>query len=140
MGGDGFALSDKFAANHIQHTIQLDKDFVVPEPQYREASRSQESRSSCVVDGVIKVLTAINFDDHVSLKTSEVENVVAIGMLTTELASFDLASSQMTPEPLLCVRWRGAQISLQMRGEDVAVGLAFHRSRRSNTIPTQPSP
>jgi len=88
------------------------------------------------------VLTAVDFYDELAIQANEIQDVVAIRMLSAELASFELSPFQSIPECALRIGSSVAEPLLQLRSEDVVVGLAFHVrvDAKLKPIPTQPSP
>jgi hypothetical protein len=87
--------------NALEHAVGMLKNVVVPEPKNGPSKTIQVSGALAI--GLLAVLPAISFDNQSTLRTGEVCYETPDGFLSAELESFELAISQVRPEPTLRV-------------------------------------
>ena len=72
--------------NLFQYGFGLQKNIVVPEPQYLKAERLDVEATPLVMprSGFFRMLTTVQLDDQTNVDTSEIRKVVANGMLAAK--------------------------------------------------------
>jgi hypothetical protein len=84
--------------HHVQHSIRMQQDIVVPEAQYAISQRRQIIGSLDVFIRVINVLTTVCFNDQFCFNANEVSDVASDGMLATKFMAEQFPVAQMTPK------------------------------------------
>ena len=136
-----FIASMQSLQNRFERAIQVFEYLVIPETHHDEARTFQDGCACGIRFGPLRVLATIQFDGKHSLQTSEIEDVVAKGMLTPEFTTIELPCPQPLPKPAFGIGGIVAQVALQFGTENETAGLSFHPpSPINNTIPTQFSP
>lgn len=87
----------------LQDTIQIFEDFVVPEADNLPTLVFQPGGAFQILR-IIVMLTAIQFDDQLSLDANEVGYIPADRMLPTELEPIQLPIPNSDPQSLLRLR------------------------------------
>ena len=89
-------LSD-FFADRIEYVIKMDHDIRIPESQNCISQRFQMSCPRQIIALLIFMLRAVEFDDYLRMRRTEVGNVASNHHLTPEPDAFEAAISQGTP-------------------------------------------
>src|SRR3546814_1575061 len=98
LGGDGFRPFLQRGQDHLEHSFRILEDLVVPEPQQGKARALQHPCPFAIVSRRFRMLSSIELDHDSSLKTCEIENVVAERMLPPKFCSVDLPAPQRLPQ------------------------------------------
>lgn len=77
----------------FQYGWSFGESLVVP-----EAVIFQPSVSSAIVSPLFRVLTSIQFDNQFRFKTDKVDNVLAYGLLSSELETHKSSGAEEVPE------------------------------------------
>lgn len=80
------------SGNDLKHAVQIAQNFVIPEPNDPIALRFEERGSTSIVRA-FGVLTAVYFNDQLSLPAQEVADEWADGDLTREFEAFELPAA-----------------------------------------------
>jgi len=80
-----------------EHAIRVLQDIVVPEADDVMALRSKPRRPCFIIFQGIAMLTTIDFDDEVRLRTEEVYDVWPDRCLTTKAMAVELFQAQQRP-------------------------------------------
>lgn len=127
----------------FEHAIHFLEHLVVPEPQYPESGIFETCRSLCVGLHRIGMLATIQFDHEPSFQACEIDDVVAERMLSTELASVQLAHPQPLPQCAFRIGGCVAKPARQAGPQNPRIGLALHRNQcigRHGFSKTHPHP
>ena len=89
------SVREKSSRQHFGHVLQ---NFVVPIAQYTVTITHKDSRPRGIVSSLIEVLTTIEFDDDLGLRTDEIDNVAGNGNPALKPKPFELSSAQVPPE------------------------------------------
>ena len=117
------------ASDRLHHPIQVLDHLAVPEPDDLKSARLEHLRPLGVVIGLIKVLSAVEFDDQLGVDAGEIGDVAVNRKLAAELEPVELASSQRPPEACLNLRLLGAQ------GSRTAGSASYDHLKRPLTFP-----
>jgi hypothetical protein len=92
----------KNVQNCFDNPSSVAQSLVVPKPDYLPAP-AFEPGSSLFVYGIVRMLTAIDFDNQSMLGAGEVDNEFADRMLSPELVTRQTPIAQSRPHPPLGV-------------------------------------
>ena len=81
-GGGGREAS---TLNHFEHTVDVAKDFIVPETQDAIALGLKKFRSHCILLALYRVLPAVNFNHDLQAMTREIDDIAAEMNLTAKM-------------------------------------------------------
>jgi len=84
----------------MNDVVGIFQHLIVPEPDHLESIRFHASCSLLIVDDACGMLSAVHFNDQLSLMRSEVSEVRTNRHLSTKSNSSNLPSSQARPKPL----------------------------------------
>jgi hypothetical protein len=87
--------------DRLNDGVQPCKHISIPESYDPEACGSEKVVPATVIDGLIGVLTPVQFDDDSSIDRSEVADVEADLMLPAKLETAQLSPSKAAPEETL---------------------------------------
>jgi len=87
----------KFGQQHLQNTIEVLGNFIVPNSNGPISERCQVVIASSIVR-IFRVLSPIDFNDQTRLSTDEVDIITAKRCLSGELESAELTVAKMSPE------------------------------------------
>ena len=79
--------------NGLQDTIGIRHHIAVPEAQYSQAVRPEESVAPCIVRHLLDMLAAIQLDDDSRLQANEVTNIRPERALAPEFEAVYLPTS-----------------------------------------------
>ena len=88
--------------NHLLHALDIRENVVVPKPNNPPAALL-EPRGAPLVVFVIRVLTAIGFDDEAAFKANEIDDEGAEAMLAAEFEAGEASVAEHAPEAALGV-------------------------------------
>ena len=114
----------KGVPDHFEHSIDIFEYIMVPESQNNEPSRYQHVVSLGIVPRMLRVLAAIQLDNNFSGKTDEVEDVVLVRVLPSELGIVQLLPTQVLPKYVLCIGGCIAKLALELCLKDLVVCLS----------------
>ena len=97
----GDVLSKQGVFDARQDTVDIVEDVVVPESQDAKALAFQPSGAGLVPTLLVRVLSAIQFDDKAFGETDEVDDIVSDRCLPPELTVLNLPASKAPPGPFL---------------------------------------
>ena len=89
-------LISQGCCNHLQHTICVAEDVIVPEPQ-DSIIALPEPTVARAIRGVIRMLSAINFHNQPMFAADKIHDVWSDRFLAHELAAIDRARAQAIP-------------------------------------------
>jgi len=84
----------KTFSNACQYTIKVINYFIVPETQYPVTLSPQDSCSLFINLLLLCMLSAIQFNNKLLLRTTEIDDIPTNRVLTTELYTLQLARPQ----------------------------------------------
>jgi hypothetical protein len=90
--------------NLFKHILGPLQHFVIPEPNHSKSTASEILRSLDVVQQIIRVLSAVDFDNEPRSKTDKVDDISADRLLPSESMIAEVPVAQMTPKATFGVR------------------------------------
>jgi len=98
--GGGGSLNTKFQIDNLHHAVDIAEHIIVPEAQHFIALTFQPCRSLRVSDYrfIMRMLSAIAFDDELGGVTGEVGDEISNGGLPPEMEAGGFQVSQFAPE------------------------------------------
>ena len=97
-GRPGWGWARKGAANRLQHSVKIGQYLVVPEAKNVISAFLKVSGPISARAQALAVLTAIDFDDELSIETDEVDDVAADRTLAAKAMAVDLTHPQAPPQ------------------------------------------
>jgi hypothetical protein len=91
--------------DHFDDAFDVVEYLVVPESEYSKSSALKMMCPCLVVLEIVGMLATICFYNEFSFQTNEIQDVVTVGVLSSEFASFQLAASQILPKVAFRVSW-----------------------------------
>jgi hypothetical protein len=82
----------------LKHIICPLQHLVIPEANHSKSAASKILRSFDVVQQIVRVLTAVHFDDKSRAKTYEIDDVTADRLLSPEPMISKMPVSKLTPQ------------------------------------------
>jgi hypothetical protein len=116
--GDGQRASNsrlpvlQLGKDHAKNALFVSQNLGIPESQHTIAGRAERGIARAV-PGIIRVLSAINFDDESFLATNEVNDVRIGGLLANEFETTQPSVAQRKPQLGFSVGALPAKASLQ---------------------------
>jgi hypothetical protein len=86
----------KLKQQFFEHTVQAAGDVVVPNPNHAIAQRD-ERLVALLIDGAVRVLTAVDFNDQPCFATEEVDKISADWCLPDEFKASQPAIPETMP-------------------------------------------
>jgi hypothetical protein len=84
--------------NAFKNSPSLLKHLVIPEPNHPESAARKVPRPFQIVEKIVRMLTAVHFDDQARAKTDEVDNVISNRLLSAEAIVAEMSAAEMTPK------------------------------------------
>jgi len=84
-------------SDNLQHPLYIPQHLVVPKTQNRKSVTMQHSISLDIFFFLLCMLTTIDLNHNLLLKTDEIYNVITDRLLSSELMTIQLFCSQMIP-------------------------------------------
>jgi hypothetical protein len=84
LGGDGVTLCQRIQ-HHFDDSCCVIEYFVVPESKHRKSGASQITCPCLVVFNIVSMLATGYFHNDFCFEANEIQDVVAIGMLSPDL-------------------------------------------------------
>lgn len=84
--------------DRLQHTLNVFKDFRIPESHDREPVSLQAEIPHFIVAAIVGMLTSIKFNDELGDEGHKIDNVLFNGLLPAKLDPSDLTVAQISPE------------------------------------------
>jgi hypothetical protein len=80
------------------NSISFIENLIVPKPQYAKSLFFQPRTTFQVVRNLFRMLTSIQLNDQLLLKTDKVNNLLTYGLLSAKLISGKLTETKMLPQ------------------------------------------
>ena len=126
MGMGLISLFNQCFPDHIDNRINFLQHLIVPKPENSKTSRLQALIANTILLTIL-MLTAIHLHNQLLLQAGEIQHKIQKRMLTAELETRELPTTQTAPQAMFGVRHTPTQRTLKRIVDDGSIGLAFHR-------------